>query len=216
MFHSESSRETSNRKRDTSWGTWFLNFEDHDSPDLRLRAVYTIDVLNDREKLSRWIVPVQIMQILYVVLIIYFIVNTGQISIYLVGSSHQENNRLQYCSLHPNLVHRKGTHKGSRLPDSTPFFSFLWIYGLAFSVYIVFFCLFITRGLVALAMRDEDRKSALFTATLFSPEFLSSLVSFYIWFASFRAGILLYWHFQSLVCCSRSQVFSCFLKQLLW
>lgn len=36
-------------------------------------------------------------------------------------------------------------------------------------MYIVFFCLFITRGLVALAMRDEDRKSALFYSYLILP-----------------------------------------------
>jgi len=72
-------------------------------------AIYALDVLNDREILSRWIVPVQIMQILYVVLIIYFIVNTGQISIYLVGSIQAENHRLQYNSLHSNVVHRKRT-----------------------------------------------------------------------------------------------------------
>ena len=70
-------------------------------------AIYALDVLNDREILSRWIVPVQIMQILYVVLIIYFIVNTGQISIYLVGFIQAENHRLQYNSLHSNVVHRK-------------------------------------------------------------------------------------------------------------
>lgn len=49
-------------------------------------GLYTVDVLKDRHGLARWVVPVQIIQILYVVLIIYFVVNTGQLSVYLVAA----------------------------------------------------------------------------------------------------------------------------------
>ncbi len=54
----------------------------------------------------------------------------------------------------------------------------MWIYGLAFSVYIVFFCLLFTRGPIALIMKDEERNAALFYLYLLTPtvSILASIV----------------------------------------
>ena len=48
-------------------------------------AFYCVEMLEDKDKISQWIIPVQIIQILYLVLVIYFIVNTGKLMVYLVG-----------------------------------------------------------------------------------------------------------------------------------
>jgi uncharacterized membrane protein HdeD (DUF308 family) len=47
-------------------------------------AFYCMEPFEDKEKISRWIVPVQIIQILYLVVVVYFIVNTGKLMVYLV------------------------------------------------------------------------------------------------------------------------------------
>ena len=68
-------------------------------------ALYTIDILKDKDNISRWVVPVQIIQILYLVSVIYFIINTGELLVYLVSEVNKENHRLQHRNLHSKLVH---------------------------------------------------------------------------------------------------------------
>ena len=126
-------------------------------------------MLADRGTLGRWIVPVQIIQILYLVLVVYFVVKTGQLLIYLVASPDQKTIGFNLVIFIQSWFIEREMVKALDNPDATQLFSFFWIYGLSFSVYIVFFCLFFTRGPIAILLKDDEKKIAYFYCYLLLP-----------------------------------------------